>query len=103
MNTHTHKKLVSAGVVCGFALSILLAVTNLTAQDSSSASSANKGDFARGAQIWGETCVRCHDMRKPDEKDDARWSLIITHMRTRAGLTGQDARDVLAFLQASNK
>lgn len=30
------------------------------------------------------------------------WKPIIQHMRVRAGLTGQQARDILVFLQSSN-
>ncbi len=60
------------------------------------------GDLARGAQAWSENCARCHNMRNPTEFRDDLWRPIVTHMRVRAGLTGQQQRDILAFLQASN-
>ncbi len=58
--------------------------------------------FARGAKAWAENCARCHNMRDPKEFRDDLWRPIVYHMRVRAGLTGQETRDILLFLQASN-
>jgi cytochrome c5 len=60
------------------------------------------GDISRGATSWSQNCNRCHEMRDPMEFRDDLWKPIVTHMRVRAGLTGQQQRDILAFLQASN-
>lgn len=60
------------------------------------------GSAARGAKSWSENCTRCHEIRDPMEFRDDLWKPILTHMRVRAGLTGQQQRDILAFLQASN-
>lgn len=60
------------------------------------------GDFARGAKSWAQNCARCHNMRDPKEFRDDLWKPIVMHMRVRAGLTGQEARDILEFLQRSN-
>ena len=64
---------------------------------------ADVTDGETGALIWAHTCDRCHNARDPQEFRDDQWSVIISHMRVRAGLTGSDAREVLAFLQASNQ
>lgn len=58
--------------------------------------------FARGAKAWGDNCARCHNMRDPKELSDRHWKVVTTHMRLRAGLDGQQVRDITAFLQASN-
>lgn len=63
---------------------------------------AKKGDFARGATIWVNNCVRCHNVRDPKELRDDQWITTTFHMRIRAGLTGQQSRDVIKFLQTSN-
>ena len=60
------------------------------------------GDVAHGAQEWANNCARCHEMRDATEFRDDLWEPIVTHMRVRAGLTGQQARDILEFLQAGN-
>ena len=60
------------------------------------------GDVTAGAKTWTANCSRCHNMRDPQEFQDQYWRVIVSHMRVRAGLTGQEARDILAFLQASN-
>jgi mono/diheme cytochrome c family protein len=58
--------------------------------------------FVRGAKAWAENCARCHNMRDPKEFRDDLWRPIVYHMRVRGGLTGQETRDILLFLQASN-
>jgi mono/diheme cytochrome c family protein len=60
------------------------------------------GDSIRGAKEWANNCSRCHNMRDPKEFRDDKWRLIVSHMRVRAGLHGQQTRDILAFLQSSN-
>ncbi len=61
-----------------------------------------RGDATRGARTWADNCDRCHNMRDPRDFRDDEWRSIMAHMRVRGGLTGQEARDVVAFLQASN-
>lgn len=58
--------------------------------------------FARGAKAWANTCSRCHNMRDPKDLTDRQWKVVTTHMRLRAGLDGQQVRDITAFLQASD-
>jgi len=60
------------------------------------------GDFANGSKVWAENCGRCHRIRGAKELRDDQWITTVFHMRVRAGLTGQETRDVLTFLQASN-
>ena len=67
-----------------------------------SADESKSGDSIRGAKEWANNCSRCHNMRDPKEFRDDTWKQIVAHMRVRAGLTGQQARDILAFLQSSN-
>ena len=66
------------------------------------AQAQQQGDVGRGAEVYGATCGRCHNPRSPVERDDRGWTVIVNHMRIRAGLTGRAARDVLAFLHATN-
>ena len=61
-----------------------------------------KGEFAAGAKSWADNCARCHNMRDPQDLRDDQWVTTAFHMRLRAGLTGQQTRDILTFLQASN-
>ena len=60
------------------------------------------GDFAKGAKSWADNCARCHNMRDPQDLRDDQWITTVFHMRVRAGLTGQQSRDILTFLQESN-
>lgn len=60
------------------------------------------GDFSQGSKAWSENCARCHNMRSPTDLRDDQWVTTVFHMRVRAGLTGQETRDILTFLQGSN-
>lgn len=59
-------------------------------------------DIAVGARLWRQNCARCHNMRKPAERSDRQWEIIVGHMRLRGNLTGTDAGAILEFLKASN-
>jgi len=66
----------------------------------------NKPDpkqFARGAKAWAKTCARCHNMKSAQDNSDEEWHVDVTHMRVRANIPGDVARDIEAFLKASNK
>ncbi len=56
----------------------------------------------RGAQLWANNCIRCHNYRAPKSLSDEKWEVVVTHMRVRANLTGGEARQILQFLQAAN-
>jgi len=62
-----------------------------------------QGDFTTGANVWRDNCGRCHNIRDARELRDDQWYSTAFHMRLRGGLTGQETRDVIAFLTASNK
>ena len=59
--------------------------------------------FARGAKAWAKNCALCHNMRNAQDNTDEEWHVDVIHMRVRANIPGDVARDIRAFLQASNK
>ena len=82
---------------------LVLAGVALVAGLSGCASSGDTKTAQKGAaQLWSENCTRCHNGRPPGEFSDTQWDVIVTHMRVRANLTGEEQRQILAFLQASN-
>jgi cytochrome c5 len=56
-------------------------------------------EFLKGAKLWGTYCRQCHKARPPAEFSPAQWDTIMMHMRSRANLTGEDAKDILEFLK----
>ncbi|WJW74274.1 c-type cytochrome [Thiohalobacter sp. IOR34] len=84
------------------AVSAALVSAGLAPTAASAADYPPAGDFARGAKVWADTCIRCHNLRDPKELRDDQWISTIHHMRVRSGITGQEMRDILTFLQASN-
>ena len=95
MTNYRHKNIF---YTCGLIFSLVLFPGFINAAEDSS----KAGDISRGAQQWANNCSRCHNMRDPKEFRDDEWKPIMQHMRLRAGLTGQQARDILTFLQSSN-
>jgi cytochrome c5 len=65
-------------------------------------SAPNAADFAQGAHDWANNCARCHNLRAPTEFSPNEWQVIMQHMRLQGGLTGQEARNVLAFLMGQS-
>jgi hypothetical protein len=55
-----------------------------------------------GVELWSDNCARCHNSRPPEEFSPAQWEAIVHHMRLRANLTGEEAREIVKFLQASS-
>lgn len=60
-----------------------------------------KADSVNGAQVWSDTCMRCHNLREPADLSKRAWKYSMQHMRVRAGLTGKETQDVLAFILKS--
>lgn len=58
---------------------------------------------ARGAKAWADNCASCHNARSPLDYGDGQWAAATAHMRVRANLPGNVARDILVFLQAGNR
>ncbi len=58
--------------------------------------------IAAGGTGWSQRCGQCHNLRPASEYNDAQWAAAMQHMRVRVPLTGQEQRDILAFLQASH-
>lgn len=88
------KKLLKLTAVTGLLLSSLS--TSLMAN-----SNDTEADMVNGAQIWADVCMRCHNLRAPEDLSKRAWKYSMQHMRVRAGLTGQETKDVLAFILAS--
>jgi nitrate/TMAO reductase-like tetraheme cytochrome c subunit len=55
-----------------------------------------------GAQIWGETCIRCHNTPSPATFSDVDWAVAGMHMQLRANLTQDETDKVIEFLQSAN-
>ena len=55
-----------------------------------------------GAQLWAETCNRCHLAPSPADYNDTDWATISMHMRIRANLVDTDIKKIQEFLQSAN-
>jgi mono/diheme cytochrome c family protein len=52
-----------------------------------------------GAELYAIHCNRCHSERYATEFTAAQWKTIMIHMRVRANLTAEQAREILKYLQ----
>jgi len=83
-------------------VSVAMLFGGLTGSLAIAADDTDSAAMARGVKSWNENCARCHNVRDPKEMRDDQWMATAFHMRVRAGLTGQETRDILLFLQESN-
>ncbi len=102
MNNRLLHTLAATFVISALGSGLVMTQQAAVAAEGTVTAAADPMQFARGAQAWANNCSRCHNMRDPKELRDDQWRAAVAHMRVRAGLTGQEARDVLAFLQGSN-
>ncbi len=55
-----------------------------------------------GAQLWGENCIRCHNIPSPGDYNDVDWETIGLHMRIRANLTEDEIDKIVEFMKTVN-
>lgn len=87
--------------IIGFAAVVISIIAAFTLQSCSSekvAAYKNKS----GAQLWGENCIRCHNIPSPASFNDTDWSTIELHMKVRANLTKVQADKIFEFLKSAN-
>ena len=92
-------------IALSFAIAGFFTITQPAAEDAPSAADLRKQrtmQLVRGARAWKENCGRCHNLRSPRELTDEEWDVSVMHMRVRANLSAQEARDISEFLKASN-
>ena len=83
--------------------SVLLAAFVLTASMVAGVwAKEREPDPALGAKLYSANCGRCHNYRPAIELGDREWSIVIAHMRVVAGLPGDHARHIEAFLRLGN-
>ncbi len=61
-----------------------------------------KISLSEAGEMWGEVCGQCHNLRAPSEFSDSQWTVAVDQMRLLVPLTGEEQRDILEFLKASN-
>ncbi|HAM70520.1 MAG TPA: hypothetical protein DCM86_02640 [Verrucomicrobiales bacterium] len=83
------------------ALAVLLALAVFGAGCSTTGAGGQASEKT-GAQLWGQNCGRCHNIRSPGMYSDAQWEVAVMHMRVRANLTGEEHRKILAFLKSAH-
>jgi len=57
---------------------------------------------SRGAELWGEYCVLCHNARSGSEFNRLEWDTLLLHMRVRANLPAEDAEAMRVYLRSSH-
>ena len=55
-----------------------------------------------GVQLWGENCIRCHNIPSPAAFSDIDWSTIEMHMKVRANLTKVETEKIFEFIRSAN-
>ena len=63
------------------------------------ADNSPKTNRLSGAELYAIHCNRCHPERYATEFTSAHWKTIMIHMRVRANLPAEQARQILQYLQ----
>jgi hypothetical protein len=58
-----------------------------------------KQEKLTGQQLYAINCNRCHSERYPTEWTAAHWRTVLTHMRVRANLPAEQAKEILKYLE----
>ena len=108
MNFTSKTKLLFILAVTIFSLTIYSCNTSSNTISSTPSSEDGLDDLSSfvveksGAVLWGENCSRCHNAPDPTAFSDQQWDAIGNHMRVRAGLTADETKKIVKFLQLSN-
>ncbi len=84
-------------IITGFIFSVL-AVSVCTQSCAPTKVVAQKS----GAQLWGENCIRCHNMPSPTDFTDVQWETVGLHMEDRANLTSVETKKIVDFMKSAN-
>jgi hypothetical protein len=52
-----------------------------------------------GVELYAIHCNRCHPERAPVEMNESQWKTIMLHMRVRANLPAEQAREILKYME----
>ncbi len=79
-----------------------LGLLSLACPNRAAEGNSQKGPLKSGAQLWGENCTMCHEVKPQigfsQEKSDA----IKRHMREEADLRPEEQEAILDFLKSGN-
>lgn len=79
-----------------------LSVTAIAIYSSSCTSQREIAALKSGAELWGQNCIRCHNIPAPDAYSDVEWETIGLHMQERANMTDEQIKKIVEFLQTAN-
>ena len=80
----------------------LMSVVVMAIYSSSCTTQRKVAEQKSGAELWGENCVRCHNIPTPVNFSDAEWETIGLHMKERANMTHEQIQKIVEFLKSSN-
>jgi len=55
-----------------------------------------------GQELYAINCNRCHSERYPTEWTPAQWKTLMLHMRVRANLPADQAKEILKYLEGES-
>lgn len=86
--------------VAALAAIAIIGLAPLTAAAAEEGQPSARMLYREGARLWPSYCGQCHKARPGGEYSPAEWDTVIMHMRTRANLSGEQARAILQFLKS---
>jgi cytochrome c5 len=89
-----------AGILYALTYSSLYAGGDTKAEQKSSAGATPaETQKLSGQDLYTINCNRCHAQRYPREWTPSQWKTLIMHMRIRANIPADQAREILKYMQ----
>ena len=60
------------------------------------------GQRKSDAEVWSQSCGRCHNIISPAEYYYRQWILIVRSMRSRANLLAREEKQILEFFRSAS-
>jgi len=96
MNANLCRRFFIAAVFAGLLATRLASADNVTNTPAAAPKPAHK---ISGVELYAIHCNRCHPERYPVEMNEQQWQTIMLHMRVRANLPANQAREIMKYLQ----
>lgn len=82
-----------------FVLLVVALLGSATVVSACAATQASSAPERSGAELWGRSCQRCHNLPPPTAVHGDEWDVIVFHMRVRANISKEDAEKIAEFMK----
>ena len=91
--------LIAASVFALFGPLVFAGGNNKSSKKTTSTDTGGEQQKLTGQELYAIHCSRCHSERYPTEWTPSHWRTVMMHMRVRANLPADQAKEILKYLE----